>query len=427
MMTNNHNFIINELANLNPPQNEFNNKLIKKALAIIGNPQDSYRVIHIAGSNGKGSTAAFLEAGLIAANYKVGKYTSPYIHTINECICLNQQMISTDHLSKLYLANKIILEQNNIFLSSFEMLTLIMFAYFKEQQIDFLILETGLGGLNDATNVVKSEFSIVTNISLEHTQWLGNSLRDIAKHKAGIINGGITIIADNSPELAQEVSKKSPDYINIRDKYSISSKLNHYNFTTILKFNNKNSNQTHYIELGLFGHFQAFNFLCAYEIFLALKIDYNLIQAAMLRTRWHGRIERLSRYPYVIADASHNPDGCVNLRKSLSGFFPAKNSIIICSILADKNQVAMLNEYSQISENIIFCGIPNQPRAVNPYHLAAKARGKFKNIYVIMSPESALRAAKILKPVILISGSTYLLKNFLGIPKLIENHEFSVF
>ena len=132
----------------------------------------------------------------------------------------------------------------------------------------------------------------------------------------------------------------------------------------------------------------------------------------MRKVIWNGRIERLSLYPYIIADASHNPDGCKNLAKTLSPLISAKNSIIICSILADKNLNEMLQEYSKISENIIFCGIPRQPRAINPYHLALKAKNKFKNIYVVMSPLLAMQMAKKLKPLILISGSTYLLKYF---------------
>lgn len=403
--------IIEELANLNPPKTEFNNKAVLNALQILGNPQFSCEVIHIAGTNGKGSTAAFIEEGLYQAGYKVGKYTSPYIHSLNECIRLNKTSITDQDLVQIYLATKIRLEQTQIYLSSFEMLTVIMFIYFKEQRIEYLVLEAGLGGRDDATNVVNSKFSIITNISLEHTQWLGNNLESISKHKAGIIKNGITILGANIPELIEAVKQKTNNFISIRDKYIIEISLDNRDFTTKVKFINRQNHESNQFSLSLFGRFQAYNFLCAYEVLSSLPIKQEIIAKSAANTIWPGRLQIIKHHPLIIADASHNSDGVKNLYDTLTGISRRDKCIIICSILKDKDYIKMLNWYCQITQNIIFCSIQNQTRAVPPIKLAKLAKGKFKNIYLIQSPQLALKAAqKLNKKLIIISGSTYLLK-----------------
>lgn len=405
--------IIEELSNLNPPQKSFDNKLILQALETIGNPQFSYKVIHIAGTNGKGSTAAFIEAGLTEASYKVGKFSSPFIHIINECICVNGIMISDNELANLYTEHKTILENKNIFLSSFEMLTLLMFVHCKNQQIDYLVLETGLGGRDDSTNVVDSQYSIITNISLEHTQFLGNNLSDIAKHKAGIIKNGLTVVGDNLPELIEAVKDHSNNYISIKDYYKIKNiKLDKDNFTTKLEFTD-NINRYNFI-LGLFGYFQAYNFLCAFTVLRDIGLSIEQIASAAHKVKWHGRLQKIRDNPLIIADASHNVDGVTNLANSLTEWFDHKNSVIICSILNDKDIVQMLDQYSKISQNIIFCSIPDQPRTSNAHELADLARGKFAYIDFTNTPQEAMkRALQMNVRHILISGSCYLLKYFI--------------
>lgn len=407
--------IINELSNLNPPEKSFDNRLILRALAVIGNPEQNYKVIHLAGTNGKGSTAAFIEHGLVVAGYKVGKYSSPYIHCINECICVNQHMISDAELAAIYLEHKDILNQHAIYLSSFEMLTLLMFVYCARQQIDYLVLETGLGGRDDATNVVDSVVSVITNISLEHTQFLGADLASIAKHKAGIIKTtGYTVVGDNVPELMQEVTRHTTNYTSIRDRYQlIAVELNNKEFTTELTFMDKVSSETKNVVLGLFGYFQVYNFLCAYEVLQYLGIEWEIIETSVRNVTWHGRLERISTNPLTIADASHNVDGVHNLAQSLAPWFPRDNSVIVCSILSDKDIAAMLDYYSQICDNIIFCAIHDQPRTSNATDLAKLAHGKFKSIQAFDNPHTAMQQARSIAPqAILITGSCYLLKYF---------------
>lgn len=405
--------IIEELSNLNPPTTEFNNKLMLKALLLLGNPQNNYKVIHIAGSNGKGSTAAFLEEALYQTGLKIGKFSSPHINKINECISYNKNLIDDQTLIRIYLELKSTLSNHNIYPSSFEMLTLIMFKFFAEKNIDYLVLETGMGGQDDSTNVVNSSYSIITNISLEHTQWLGNTLDEIARHKCGIIKNGLTILGENIPELVNHTREKTSNFVLIDDLYNYTVELNFINFSTILKFDDKYNNHFNF-ELGLFGYFQARNFLCAYTVLNDIGISIDTIQKAAKKTSWAGRLQKISNYPLTIIDASHNESGTGALTACVSNYGKRQNSIILCSILKDKNIDKMLEDYSKISEDIIFCSIANQARASNPFSLARKARYKFKNVYVIPSPSLALyQARKMKKQLILISGSIYLLKNFI--------------
>ncbi len=411
----NYTAILEELSNLNPPNRSFDNQLIKQALEFISNPQFSYKVIHIAGTNGKGSTAAFIEAGLIAAGFKVGKFSSPYIHKINECICINGNMIADYELAELYIKYKVILEQEQIFLSSFEMLTLLMFVYCQYQSIDYLVLETGLGGRDDSTNVVDSAYSIITNVSLEHTQFLGNSLSSIAMHKAGIIKHGRTVIGDNTPELIAAVESHTTKYISVKDFYYIQDiQLNPQSFTTTVKFTDGVT--THKFVLGLFGYFQAYNFLCAFVVLQDIGLTIEQINRGVEQVKWFGRLQKLHDRPLMIADASHNVDGVTKLANSLVEWFNHTNSVIICSILTDKNQVEMLEQYSKISANIIFCSIPDQPRTSIASELAKLAQGKFECIEFTQTPADALLLAqKQSRAMVLISGSCYLLKYFINV------------
>lgn len=407
--------IITELSNLNPPNQKFDNSAVLLALNLIGNPQNKYKTIHLAGTNGKGSTAAFIERGLFLAGYKVGKFSSPYIHVINECISINGELIRDDDLANLYVSYKDKLLQQQIHLSSFEMLTVLMFIYCAENNIDYLVLEAGMGGMDDATNVVDSIISIITNISLEHTQFLGDNLEKIAQHKAGIIKNGYTIVGDNIAQIINAVDARSTNYVSIKDKYIVEKiSLNHHDFTTDIEFINHTNNERHYFTLNLFGHFQACNFLCAYEALSFLKISHRHIADAAKSVKWSGRLQKISDSPLIIADASHNADGVVSLAKSLIEWFPYHNSVIICSILNDKNIDEMLKSYSKISDTIIFCTLPEQPRASLSSALAAYSAKYFNAIYATETPEQAVEIAQSLhKQATLITGSCYLLKYFI--------------
>lgn len=393
---------------------------IQQVLLKLGDPQHQYKVIHITGSNGKGSTAEFIATGLIHTGYKVGKYTSPYIKVINETITLNHQQISSAELEEQFYIIKEILTQYNLTLSPFEYLTVIMFNYFATHKIDYLVLEVGMGGTDDATNVVDPIISIITNISLEHTKFLGNTLTDIARAKCGIIKCGTVIIADNKLELIKCVEAKTTAYTNILKKYKSDIKLDYDNFKTRLKFvkNSLEPNtsvQSNYYDLSLFGHFQANNFLCAYEVFKQLDINETSIKYAAENTKHRGRFEVIDTKPLVVLDASHNLAGAVELVYSLQGQYNPDDVMLVVAVLQDKDQDNMLREFAKISHHIICTSIPNNPRAMEAKELQVLAKRHIVDTAAISDPQEALSLAKSLDvSIIIVTGSIYLLTTFIS-------------
>lgn len=379
------------------------------ALKILDNPQLTYPVIHITGTNGKGSTAAFIESGLLASGFKIGKFTSPYLFKINESIVLNHNLISDRELEECFFAIYPHLMTQQIELSPFEFLTVIMFYYFAQQNIDYLVLEVGMGGTHDATNVVHAKFSIITNIELEHTQYFGNSLDAIATEKIGIIkDGSQVIIADSKPELVDKIKTKTTQYVNVLTKYKPQITLNNLDFTTKLQF--IDNQQLKRYELHLFGKFQAYNFLCAYEIFKNLGIVEEHIQFAAKHPQVKGRLEIISYNPLQIIDAAHNAAGVKSLYMSLHGIYKPSNVVIVTAILIDKNVPEMFTWLSKLSSTIICTSISDNRRSHLASDLAMFAKEKFDDVFTISPAQDALEFAKKLnKQMILITGSIYLL------------------
>ena len=282
-----------------------------------------------------------------------------------------------------------------------------MFDYFAKKKIDFLVLECGMGGTDDATNVVNAVIHIITNISLEHTQWLGNRLKDIARAKAGIIHKGYTILGSNSPELIAETEARTNYYICV-DDYSYTEET--IGLQSIIHIDKET------YKLGLLGKFQVANFLCAYAAFKHLNIDDKSIQYAAENTKWAGRLQIINDKPLVIADAMHNTHGALALAQSISQVYAPQDVVIICSILQDKDIAQIFKILSAIGETLILTSITNTPRAtpIEQLYQVANNLNSFKHIITVDNPKQALLKAKIRAPqMILICGSTYLLNHFI--------------
>ena len=244
-----------------------NNEKLKKIYELLEKPCENKKIIHIAGTNGKGSTATFLENIFFAAGYSVAKFTSPHILQFNERILVNKEMISDEDVVKYCEAVMNVLEKNRLQINFFEITTFVALLYFKEKNPDFIFLETGLGGRYDATNIVKSTIAAITNVSFDHVALLGNSLYEIADRKAGIIKDGeLCIYAQNLGELEEAVKRETDNSVNVLEKYkNLQVELDNRNYKTVVKITeNKNLEKT--FVLPLFGKFQANNFLIAYEI-----------------------------------------------------------------------------------------------------------------------------------------------------------------
>ena len=331
-----------------------NNEKLKKIYELLGKPCENKKIVHIAGTNGKGSTATFLENIFFAAGYSVAKFTSPHILRFNERILVNKEMISDEDVVKYCEAVMNVLEENGLQINFFEIATFVALLYFKEKNPDFIFLETGLGGRYDATNIVKSTIAAITNVSFDHVALLGNSLEKIADRKAGIIkNRQLCIYAQNLAELEEAVKRETDNSVNVLEKYKgFQAELDNQNYKTIVKIvENENSKESGNIEkinnnknnlektfvLPLFGKFQANNFLIAYEIAKIYGISDKVIQKGLDEISLAGRFEIFSKNPATILDVAHNDDSVKVLTENLNELFKDDEVIFVLSVLGTKD------------------------------------------------------------------------------------------
>ena len=280
---------------------------MQRAVDLLGNPEQAYPIIHVTGTNGKGSTIAFMRELFISHGKKVGTFTSPHIVSIHDRICINGQPISDADFIRL--ANQVkemeqrLLETHDQ-LSFFELLTVIALLYFKEQGVDLVLLEVGIGGLLDTTNVVTGEIAVITSIGLDHQETLGNSLEEIAEQKAGIFKPGkVSVIANLAPE-AQLVCQKIAEDLDVtlyQADRDFSFKSGH--------FSSSLADLTR-LKLGLEGAYQEENAALALQAFLLFmnqrgeKINEEAIRRALKTTSWAGRLEAVTEHIYL--DGAHN-------------------------------------------------------------------------------------------------------------------------
>ena len=332
---------------------------IKEICKHLGNPQNSYKVIHITGTNGKGSTSTTVETILLEAGFKVGKYTSPHILHFNERIAFNNEYISNSDIAKYYEKVKTIINKYNIPATFFEVTTAMMFEYFKDVKADYVILEAGMGGRYDATNICDNIVSVITNVSLEHTEYLGDTIYKIAREKAGIIkNCPYTIYADSNPDVKKAIDEETNSSVNVLEKYKDAYyNLDFSNFLTNISIGDNK------YEYSLFGDYQFTNFLCAYEVTKYLKISEEIIKKAVSKVIWQCRFEVFSKEPLVIFDGAHNAAGVDELCKIVKQHFKKDDVSILVSILKDKDRTTMFKKLNDISSNIILTSIPDNPRA----------------------------------------------------------------
>ena len=331
-----------------------NNEKLKKIYELLGKPCENKKIIHIAGTNGKGSTATFLENIFFAAGYSVAKFTSPHILRFNERILVNKEMISDEDVVRYCEAVMNVLEENGLQINFFEIATFVALLYFKEKNPDFIFLETGLGGRYDATNIVKSTIAAITNVSFDHVALLGNSLYKIADRKVGIIkNRQLCIYAQNLAELEEAVKRETDNSVNVLEKYKgFQAELDNQNYKTIVKIvENENSKESGNIEkinnnknnlektfvLPLFGKFQANNFLIAYEIAKIYGINDKVIQKGLDEISLAGRFEIFSKNPATILDVAHNDDSVKVLTENLNELFKDDEVIFVLSVLGTKD------------------------------------------------------------------------------------------
>ncbi|MBP9478737.1 MAG: bifunctional folylpolyglutamate synthase/dihydrofolate synthase [Sebaldella sp.] len=402
--------ILNKIYNYRAIPKE-NLNTVKHVLDLLENPEKNLKIIHIAGTNGKGSTASIIEAILLEAGYDVGKFTSPHIIRYNERIQCNRTEISNSEIIYYFKIIENILIRENIYLNFFEITTIIMFSYFKDKNIDYAVIETGLGGRLDATNAANSILSIITNISFDHTDILGDTLDKIAYEKAGIIkNNELCIFAGNKPELLNAIKQNTSKYINVLEKYKNSGVfLNNKNFHTEIEIDNNK------FDLPLFGIFQAHNFFLAYETALILNIDIKTIQRALLKVIWPARFEVFSYKPLIILDAAHNIDSIEVLKENLLNLYKKEDIVLIFSLLKDKSLEKIIPNLEGFSTNIFITSLNEYPRGLSAFEIKEKLSNiaLHSDYYFENDINNALESAKKLnKKIIVVCGSFYLISKF---------------
>lgn len=379
---------------------------IKNILKFMGNPQENYKILHIAGTNGKGSTASILEAGLLEAGYKVGKYTSPHIEKFNERIVVNREQISDEKICSYYKKIRTLIEVNDLHPTFFEITTAMMFDYFKDCGCEYVVLETGLGGRFDATNVCHPEVSIITNISMDHINILGDNLTDIAREKCGIIKDSPVVVADSKPELIAAVEEKTNDYVDVIKKYS------DIKFELTEDFGTKIYIDSTEFNLSLYGEYQINNFLGAYEALKKIGISDKNIQDAVSKVYWPGRFEIYSKEnPVIILDGAHNVDAASRLKENILSKYRKEDIVTLVSILEDKDRSGILEEISKFSDEIIFTSLEDFHRGTSGNELFNLVPD-FKEQRVEDNLVKAFDMAKKTEKVIVICGSFYLLSKF---------------
>ena len=280
---------------------------MQRAVDLLGNPEQTYPIIHVTGTNGKGSTIAFMRELFVSHGKKVGTFTSPHIVSIHDRICINGEPISNADFIRL--ADQVKAMEQRLLeahdqLSFFELLTLIALLYFKEQKVDLVLLEVGIGGLLDTTNVVTGEIAIITSIGLDHQETLGDSLVTIAEQKAGIFKPGKSAVIANLAPEAQLVCQRTATDLDV----------SLYQANKDFSFRNGNFSSSladfNHLILGLEGAYQEENAGLALQAFLLFmaqrdeKVDQEAVRAALQATKWAGRLETVTEHIYL--DGAHN-------------------------------------------------------------------------------------------------------------------------
>ena len=406
------------LENRNIPLGEFTLDNIKELLKIFDKPQDKLKIIHITGTNGKGSVASFIASALRENAYKVGKFTSPYITNIREEIEINNEEISEEDFAKLAteVREKVEeLDEKKIFVSGFEILTSIAYIYFARNNLDFAVMEVGMGGRVDATNVMEKSIPVFCHISLDHANILGDTIGKIAHEKGGIIKENSQVFSYPQDEEARAELKKlskeknSSFYEFSQDEVEILSSNEEGNVFNFRDHKN--------VEISLIGDHQALNASLALMVLDFLKKDYGLdeekIKEGLKKAKNIGRTECLSKDPLIIIDGSHNLDSIERIEESVKKF--SYNKLILgFSLLKDKDHDHILKKIENIADKIVLTEIDSD-RHTDLKDLEAEFK-KFskKEIYPIKNREEAVEKTLSLAgegDMILWCGSLYLIKD----------------
>ncbi|MTI65123.1 MAG: bifunctional folylpolyglutamate synthase/dihydrofolate synthase [Firmicutes bacterium] len=398
---------------------------IKVLLDLLDNPQRDLKYIHVAGTNGKGSTSSFMSNILAKEGYKVGLFTSPYLEKFTERIRINNDYIPKERLAQLTkeVKDKIkkMLDRGYAHPTEFEIVTAIALKYYSEEEIDIVILEVGLGGRYDATNVIEDSLvSVLTPISYDHINVLGDTLEKIAWEKAGIIKENNLVVSYPQEVEAQNVIKNivkekngklvvSPlENINIKNNDSFGSTFDF----TYKDFEFKN------LSINLLGFYQIYNASLALTVLLTLKekglikLKESSIKKGLKSTTWNGRLEIISKNPNILIDGAHNIEGAKGLKKTLLESLEYDRLILGIAMLKDKDVENVLKEIIPLTDTVIVTEVKGNPRALKAEELKEKIKKYNSNCIIKKNINKAVYESLNLvssNDLIVFSGSLYLI------------------
>ena len=386
----------------------------------LGNPQNELQFIHVAGTNGKGSTAAYLSTVLREAGYRAGLYTSPFIYEFNERIQVDGLPVGDEELAEVMTqvreAARGMVAEGQEHPTEFELITAAAFLYFKVRGCDIVVLEVGMGGRFDATNLIEKPLvSVITAIGMDHMEYLGDTLEKIAFEKCGIIKPrGVTVSYAMQPEQAREVIRRMASE---RENRLVECSLDGLELHSCgLDGNEFSYGGFDRLRVRLCGEYQVYNAVTALNVLRVLRergleISEEAVRSGLYKTKWPGRFEQIGDSPLFIVDGSHNLDGMRAFVRTTKKCLDGKPAVCIFGMLKDKEYQKCLQELSALSKQLVITRV-DSPRTAEPEKLAEAAAGLFEEIHCLADNGEAVRKAVKLAGkdgVVLAVGSLYMI------------------
>lgn len=393
---------------------------IEALLAALGNPQTAYKTVHVTGTNGKGSVSTFIQYGLFTSGLRVGCFTSPHLYSYTERMKVNDGYITEDAfgevMEKVQAAVGQIMSEGVEQPTQFEVLTAAAFLFFKEQGVDYAVVEVGLGGLLDSTNVITPEVSVITNVALDHVAFCGDTVEEIASHKAGIIKPGVPVItAAQEPALSviKKVAKEKKSKLWIfNEDFTIDSR-------TVLKEGQlitwkDTDGASAMLFTNLHGVHQAVNISVAMKALMVLKgketsLSDEIIREGLARAKWPGRFEvHQVNQRTIILDGAHNENGAEAFALTYKEIFKDAPKTVVTAILEDKDVSGIVSHVVGMSDTVITVPAPT-PRSSDPHELAKKMPVKAEGADTVTAGLEKAMASTKAGDIIAVCGSLYIL------------------
>lgn len=362
----------------------------------LGDPQKELKFIHVGGTNGKGSVSSMLSSVLTEAGYRVGLYTSPYILEFNERMRVNGKNIDNERLALLTERVKTVADKMTDSPTEFELITAIAFLYFKEENCDVVVLEVGMGGRLDATNIIDSPLlSIITGIALDHTAFLGDSIEKIAGEKAGIIKKSSVALWGGEDGIAEAVIRDSASIMQTKlykTDYS-ALKIKSYDLSgTVFDYRGREN-----LKISLLGEYQPRNASIVIDAIdllneRGLSVSEEALTTGLWRAAWPARFEVIGRDPTVIFDGAHNPQGVRAAVNSIKAYYGSKRVVILTGVLSDKDYQSIVNTVCEVASSV-YTLTPDNPRALAGSALAEIYRSRGIKATHCSSVDEALKMA----------------------------------